>query len=123
MDRPTFDIRETIAAGRARGLSDAEIGYLFEPSAAELAAIDGGDARVWEAKVTPEYRDRLAARLRTKAAGSARRGGEAQRGAAQAQRVFDLLDAAGVPDGMTVADAIAAGLVSQEAVERAFGDE
>ena len=117
------DVARSICRARDRNIPPAEIAFALGLTVEELAAIEAGDLGVWTATATPEHRRRVASRLRTMAKARTRGSDRLLREEAGFQRVHDLMEAAGVPDGMSVGEAVAAGLISEDAVARAFGDD
>ena len=114
-----FDIRGAISAARAAGLADDRIGYVFELTAGELGRIEAGDLAGWDAKATPAYRQRVKARVGAMAQAHERQADDAAGEAASFERVHALMERAGVPDDMTVGDALDAGLITEIEVEQA----
>jgi hypothetical protein len=102
------------------GLAAAELAVMFELTADDLQRAEAGDDTVWTDRLTPEYHDRLRARFAAKVAVLERAAAaDAARADARA-RVHTLMVEAGAPEGMSVGEAMEAGLLSLDQVHRAL---
>ncbi len=115
-----FDIQDAIRRARAAGISDSEIEHFFELTAGERERIEAGDLSAWVAKDSPDYRRRLGARARTMGQAKTRQMQEAQDQAERLGRLQALLERPGITEDMTIEDAIAAGIVTEEEVDQPF---
>ncbi len=115
-----FDIQDEIRGARAAGFSDSEIEYFLELTAGERERIEAGDLSAWVGKDSPDYRRRLGARARTMGQAKTRQMQEAQDQAERLGRLQALLERPGITEDMTIEEAIAAGIVTEEEVDQAF---
>jgi hypothetical protein len=101
-------------------MTDEELVYLFELNSEELARASAGDTTVWEARLNQEFSERFHARVEAKAASRARQAQAGRDRADSLRRAHALMAEAGVPDGMSVGDALQAGLLTMEQVNQAI---
>ncbi len=111
-----FDIQAAIRGARNAGIGSDQIEFMFELTASELEQIESGDLTAWEAKADDAYRGRVAARMKASATGAQRKAERAFGEAEAFRRVHAIMERAGVPDEMTVSEAISSGLLSEEEV-------
>lgn len=113
-------IRGWVTELLAAGASIERVAYLFELTPWELEQIlDGDDAR-WLATQTPGYRARLLARARTRLAGLEREAAHALRAMVPPDHLVELIARRGGEVGMSLADALDAGLVTEAEIELAL---
>ncbi len=115
-----IDIQDAIRGARAAGFSDSEIEHFFELTAGERERIEAGDLSAWVGKDSPDYRRRLGARARTMGQAKTRQMQEAQDQAERLGRLQALMERPGITEDMTIEEAIAAGIVTEEEVDQAF---
>ncbi len=117
-----FDIQDAIRRARAAGISDSEIEHFFELTAGERERIEAGDLSAWVGKDSPDYLRRLRARVRTVGQAKTRQLQEAEAQAEAALRLHALMERPGITEDMTIEEAIAAGIITEEEVDAAVGD-
>ncbi len=118
-----LDIQDGIRGARAAGFSDSEIEHFFELTAGERERIEAGDLSGWVAKDSPDYRRRLGARARTMGQAKTRLMQEAQDQAERLGRLQALMERPGITEDMTIEEAIAAGIITEEEVDAAVSDQ
>ncbi len=117
-----FNIQDEIRRARAAGLSDSEIEYFLELTAGERERIEAGDLSAWVGKDSPDYRRRLHARARSGRQAKTRQWQEAKDQWERLGRLQALLERPDITKDMTIEEAIAAGIITEEEVDAAVGD-